>query len=349
MMVMSNDDNNTIQVVEPPQRYAVLLNARARGWTGAVHEAAQRFVPSRDLFLTDDFRQAETTVKKILDTDYDVIFTGGGDGTVVYLINAIAEYIDAGHTTREQAPPVGVLRLGTGNAIATHLDSAPIIEDLETLHAGAPLKIRRVHLIEDDGYLFPFAGFGWDADILNDYDDFKDRVRGTVLETPATGPGGYAASIATRTMPKAIIRGSKHVRFTNRGPRALELDEHGQIIDERGPGEVLYDGPIKITSPSTIPYWGFGVRMFPYCNLRPNMFELRYYTGSIFGVLSNLRNFWKGRMPPSVLGDWLVTKVGVEIKDGTMSYQVAGDAAGYRDEVTWQLSDYKAPLAVPLR
>ena len=342
-------DSPSLRALPAPKRYAVLLNARARGWTGAVHEAVQRFVPTRDLFLTDDFRQAETTIDRVLSSDYDVIFTGGGDGTVVYLINAIEEAIESGDLSREDAPPVGVLRLGTGNAIATHVGAGPIIEDLRLLHAGSPLQLREIQLIDDGEHRFPFAGFGWDADILNDYHQFKDAVKDTVLETPATGLGGYAMSIATRTMPSAIVRGSSKATFTNLGETAYQLDSSGQIVAEYGPEKVLYSGPIKITSPATIPYWGFNVRMFPYCNLRPGFFELRYYTGSIGRVLINLPRFWRGDMPESTLGDWLVSKVRVEIEDGAISYQVAGDAAGYRDHVVWQLADRGAQLAVPLR
>lgn len=340
---------DAVRVIAAPDRYAVLLNARARGWTGEVHEAVQRFVPNRDLFLTDDFRQAEQTVERVIDAEYPAIFTGGGDGTVVYLINAIEEQIRSGRVARDEAPLVGVLRLGTGNAIATYLGSGPIIEDLETLHAGAPLVIRKINLITDGDDRFPFAGFGWDADILNDYDDFKTSVKDTALEQIATGLGGYAVSIATKTLPRAIRKSSYLATFTNLGPEALELDEHGQIIRTCGPDEVLYRGPIKITSPASIPYWGFKVRMFPYCNLRPGFFELRYYSGSIPRVLSNLPGFWRGRLSPSKLGDWLVSKVHVEIEDGPMSYQVAGDAAGFRDDVVWSLDEYGAELAVPLK
>ena len=344
-----SQDVDSIRVVDHPDKYAVLLNARARGWTGEVHAAAQRFVPSRHLFLTDDFRQARTTIDKILDDDYDVVFTGGGDGTIVYLINAIEDRIRAGEIDRDDAPPVGVLRLGTGNAIATYLNSNPLIEDLAALHAGTPLKIHRINLIEDGEHRFPFGGFGWDADILNDYDRFKKRVHGTALERLATGLHGYGVSVATKTLPKALLGDAREVTLTNRGPRAYELDEDGQIVGERGPGDVLYRGPLKITSPATIPYWGFGIRMFPFCNMRPDFFELRYYTGSAAQVVANLKGFWNGKMPSSLLGDWLVSEVHVEIADGEMSYQVAGDAAGMRSDVVWRLADHRVPLAVPMK
>ena len=349
MMADASPCSASISVAPAPERYAVLLNARARGWTGEVHEAVQRFVPRRDLFLTDDFRQAQTSVKTLLRRGYDVIFTGGGDGTIIYLINAIEEAIEAGELAREDAPPVGVLRLGTGNAISTYLGCGPIIDDLRALYAGAQLQLRRVNMIDDGEHRFPFAGFGWDADILNDYHQLQGAVKDTFLEQFATGLGGYAASIATRTLPRSVIRSGARATFTNLGERALELDEYGQVVGEKGPGDVLYSGPIKITSPATIPYWGFQVRMFPFANLRPDFFELRYYTGSIPRVLTNLHNFWRGSMPPSTLGDWLVTSVEVTIDDGAMSYQVGGDAAGWRDQVVWSLADHPACLATPLR
>lgn len=340
---------SSLEVRPAPERYAVLLNARAKGWTGEVHEAVQRYVPNRDLFLTDDFTQARTTVQRVLDSGYDVIFTGGGDGTVVYLVNAIEEAIQEGRINREDAPPVGVLRLGTGNAIASYIGSGPIIEDLALLHAGAPLKVRGINLVEDGRHRFPFAGFGWDADILNDYDQLKAAVRGTAIENFATGLGGYALSVGTKTIPKAMVRGAKSAIFTNLGDVAYRLDASGHVTEEYGPGEVLYRGPIKITSSASIPYWGFKIRMFPFANLKPGFFELRLYRGSISRLLSNLPAFWRGEVAPHVMGDWLVKKVQVDIEGGTMSYQVSGDAAGYRDQVIWSLAEYGARLAVPLR
>ena len=344
-----SDQEGALQVMAAPQRYAVLLNARAKGWTGEVHEAVQRFVPPGDLFLTDDFTQARTTVQRVLESGYDALFTGGGDGTVVYLINAIEEAIEKGKIRREDAPPVGVLRLGTGNAIASYVGAGPIIEDLSLLHAGSPLKVREINLVEDGQHRFPFAGFGWDADILNDYDQFKASVRDTAIENFATGLGGYALSIASKTIPKAIVRGGKTATFTNLGDVAYELDAYGHVVREYGQGEVMYRGPIKITSPASIPFWGFKIRMFPFCNLKPGFFELRSYTGSIPRVLSDLPGFWKGEVAPELLGDWLVKKVQVDIDDGTMSYQVAGDAAGYRDHVVWGLAEHGARLTMPLR
>ncbi len=343
-------DPARIHVLPAPKRYAVLLNARAKAWTGEVHQAVQRFVPPEDLFLTDDFRQAEQTVDKILASgNYDAIFTGGGDGTVIYLVNAIEKRIQAGKIKREDAPPVGVLRLGTGNAIATYVGAGPIIEDLRALSAGSPLKVSCVQLVDDGEHRTPFTGIGWDADILNDYDDLKARVKETPWENYVTGLGGYAMSIGSRTIPKAVRRGGSNIVVTNLGDVAYQVNEHGQIIREIGPGEIAYDGPSKICSAASIPYWGFKIRMFPYANLRPGFFELRSYHGNVRTLLADLPGFWKGITPPSLMVDFLFTKVHVEVIGEPTSYQVSGDAAGLRSSITWQTAENPAYLAVPLQ
>ncbi len=343
-------DPRRIHVIPPPKRFAVLLNARAKAWTGEIHQAVARFVPPEDLYLTDDFRQAEQTVDKILNSGlYDAIFTGGGDGTIIYLVNAIEKRIQAGKIKRENAPPVGVLRLGTGNAIATYVGAGPIIEDLRALSAGSPLKISCVQLVDDGEHRTPFTGIGWDADILNDYDNLKKRVRETPWENYVTGLGGYALSIGTRTIPKAVRRGGSHIVITNLGEVAYHLNEHGEIIREIAPGEVAYDGPAKICSAASIPYWGFKIRMFPYANLRPGYFEVRTYRGNVSTLLSDLPGFWKGDIAPSKLNDFLFTKVRVDVLDRPTSYQVSGDAAGMRSTITWSIAENPAYLAVPLQ
>ena len=54
----------------------------------------------------------------------ETIFAGGGDGTIVDVINGL-------HVFRGTPPTVGVLRLGTGNAPAYWLNSSKPSEDLK--------------------------------------------------------------------------------------------------------------------------------------------------------------------------------------------------------------------------
>lgn len=339
------------RVIHKPGRYAVLLNARAKRWTGKLHEAVSRWVPAKDLFLTDDFRQAHKTVERILSSGvYEVIFTGGGDGTIVYLMNAIEDFIASGRLAREDAPPVGVLRMGTGNAIATYLECRDVVDDLRALSGGSPIVVYDVHMVGTSEGFVPFAGFGWDATILNDYDGFKESVRETALENIATGLGGYAASILTRSIPSALGSERKQARIVSNGHAMRIHPETGEVLDEYFDGDLMYEGVVDQLAASTIPYWGFNVRMFPYCTKHPGYFELRAYHGGIRNILKTVPlRFWEGDFGEHECGDFLCQDLSVEILNGAMSYHVAGDPGGFERAVRWTISPTPARLAVPLR
>ena len=346
---MSRQDEDTkITVVESPGRYAVLLNALAKGWNGELHHKIQRLVPSRDLYLTDDFRQAEHTIDSLLKQDYDIIFTGGGDGTIMFLVNAIEERIRAGDIDREEAPPVGVLRMGSGNAIATYLGTESATTKLEALRAGAPVAVHSLNMIEGSRGLFPFAGIGWDAEVLNDYEDFKDAVRDTALEPYTTGMPGYAASIASRTIPRVLQLKPVDVRVTNRGDHAVKIDQSGEVLEEYGPGDVLFDGTAQTVATAAVSYWGYGIRMFPYATLKWGYTMLRCFNGSVHRILAHLPSFWEGRFPEGDCVDFLYKDVEIETHGRALPYQVTGEGAGYERFVDWKVTDHPVRLAIPL-
>jgi diacylglycerol kinase family enzyme len=335
-------------IAPSPRRYAVLLNARAKGWRGSVHEAAQRYVPREDLFLTESFHQAERTVSKLLDADYDVIFTGGGDGTVVYLINKLEEHIRAGHVKRDEAPLVGLLRLGTGNALATYLGSDQIIRDLSALRSGSRLIVHEVNMVEGPEGLFPFAGFGWDADILNDYELLKATVRDTTVEDYMTGLGGYALAIGTRTLPRLLNSPMIEVKVTNTGDVAKRINYEGETLREYGLGEIMYEGPAHICGCASIPYWGFNVRMFPQADRWADLFQLRVYHGGVTEILGGLRSFWRGKVREASIFDAMVRSVHIELLGEPMPIQVSGDVSGVERQLEWQLAPHPVRLAIPL-
>lgn len=336
------------QILKSPGQYAVLLNARAKRWTGDLHADIQRWISPKDLFLTDDFAQAERTVDRLIKDGYDFIFTGGGDGTISYLINAIEKRIRSGMVARSDAPGVGVLRMGTGNALASYVEAGNIVDDLRRLKEGGPLVVYDVQMVDCREGLFPFVGFGWDGLILNDYDALKDAVRGSAAENYVTGLGGYALSIATRSIPNALRVGAVPLVLTALD-HCVEIDPDGREIAEFGPDEIMVQRDVKVCGCGTIPYWGFKVRMFPQCSQKPGYFQLRVYWGSISWILRHLRAFWTGALEPGMYRDFLCKEVRCEFPDEPLAYQVGGDAKGFERRVEWKTSSFPAKLAVPLR
>lgn len=318
----SKDDRvGRYRIIRVPGKVAVLLNARAKGWTGTIHHDVQRYVSSKDLFLTENFHQAKHTVERLLYSDYEAIFAGGGDGTIMYLINMLEAAIRAGKIAREDAPLLGVLRLGTGNALATYLSTSNIIDDLRAIKSGAQLTVHAVNMLEgQDETLFPFAGIGWDADILNDYDNVKDAVRDTAAEQYITGLGGYGAAITLRTIPRAITQQPVRVRLTNKGDRAIRINYQGEVSQEYAKGELMYEGRARICGAASIPYWGFQVRMFPHADRYPDLFQCRCYHGGVAEIVTHLRRFWRGRVNEASIHDFLAKEVHVELLDSPVPY-----------------------------
>lgn len=336
------------RIIPTPARYAVLLNARAKRWTGDLHEDVQRLVPSEDLFLTDDLQQADRTVDKMLERGYEVIFAAGGDGTLAYLFNSLWRKVQEGVLEAEDVPPIGVLRMGTGNALATYVGARDITRDLRALRGGASLLIQPVEMIDTGTRYEPFTGLGWDARVLNDYDEFKDSVRGTALENYTTGLLGYLSSIFMRTIPKVFREPPSRIRVTNRGPDAHQVDGNGEVIETFGEGEVVFEGEIRACAASTVPYWGYNIRMFPHTDVKQDYFQLRCFYGGVWDLVGHLPSFWRGHIRESAVTDLLISDVSIEVLGDAAAYQVCGEPAGEREKVRWKLADRIAELAIPV-
>jgi hypothetical protein len=141
-------------------------------------------------------------------------------------------------------------------------------------------------------------------------------------------------------MPSYLLRRLSHCRITNLGADAYRLGRNGRIWG-RGvaAGEVLYEGPMRLVAASTIPYYGFGLRMFPFAEERPDRMSLRVSCIGPLQFAKSIRAIWKGEYEnPSNLFDYLVSHVRIDIDPAT-ALQVGGDVVGERSVVEVKLSD----------
>jgi diacylglycerol kinase family enzyme len=120
-------------------------------------------------------------------------------------------------------------------------------------------------------------------------------------------------------------------------------------------GDVLYQGPARIVGLSTIPYYGFGFRMFPYAEERKDRMALRVANLTPLEFVRNARAIWKGDyVNPETIWDFLVQDVEIEMDPAT-AFQIGGDTKGERSFVRVKLSerpirlvDFYAPPGVGL-
>lgn len=344
---MPTDRDGAIPGTVPPpgpgQRIAVVVNGNAKSVTGEVIETLDQILAGGDLFVSRRVEDSEGIAKTLVERGYGTILTGGGDGTFTVVVTAV---IKEAERRGLPIPRFGMLRLGTGNALSWVLGASRVkgqgghglAVDLARLRSDA--GSRELCLVEAEGILSPFCGFGIDAVVLRDYAAVKSTLSRGPLKRLAAGPLAYAIAATTRTIPSYVVRKVPRCRVINEGSDALRVGERGAIVGSPiRKGEVLYDGPARIAAVSTIPYYGFGFRVFPYADDRPDRMNLRLSNISPLAFVTQFRSIWRGEYDDvEVNHDFFVDDITIEM-DPPTAFQIGGDARGERTRVRIRKTD----------
>ncbi len=319
-------------------RVAVLLNAHARKVTPGILRALSHVVARGDLYVSRSPLDARRIANAVVEQGYHTVFFGGGDGTFMSFADEVLNLAARRRVSR--LPHFGVLKLGTGNGLANWVNasaarSGGIVEDVLRARAGEVPGYRALELLSVEGRRAPFASLGIDAQLLNDYVWLKERVAGRRLARLLTGSPGYAAAVVLRTLPQALFRPlTAECEIRNRGSTAAyRLGRDGKPLASIAPGELLYRGRAMIAAASTIPYYGYGVRMFPFAGVQPGTMHLRVGVVEPLSVLANLGKMWRGEWFPPAVEDFLASAVEMRF-ERPMPFQLGGDAAGPRSELS---------------
>lgn len=334
-------------VRKPTDRVAVVVNGNAKQVTTELVQTLDQIVKSGDLFVSRSLEEGRAIARDIVERGYRTVLTGGGDGTFVQMVT----WIVAEATEQEaEIPRFGLLKLGTGNALAWVLGAQNlrgrgrgVVADLARLRSEG--GSRDLRLIEVEGYLTPFAGLGADAVAVQDYVTARDAfLRTPLLKHVASGPVVYATSLLTRTVPKFLFGRAQRVRIINTGSPALRLDADGKPIGAAvETGQLVYEGPARILAMSTIPYWGFGARVFPFAEEREDRFNLRLVNFGSIEAVANVQSIWRGTYTSDRLHDFLVDAIAIECSEPT-PIQIGGDVIGTRTAFEAKLSERRIPV-----
>ena len=322
----------------PDDNFAVVLNANAGRVTPRLARTLGDVVPRDRLFFTESEAHAAEVFGHCIDRSYGTVFAGGGDGTIVGAINSL-------ENQRGDAPMpnVGVLRLGTGNALAHWLGSGRPAQDLRRWNNGHVHRSVSMHMVEAEGTVFPFAGMGVDAAVLIDYNEIKTRSKGLWWQGMAKGLTGYLIAGYLKTVPNYLRRPSHRVRITNTGRPAFRIAPNGREIGRPIPtGGLIYEGPSSAVCCASMPFYGYGMKMFPHATRRAGRFQLRLINMNALQMAWSLAKVWRGMTPPGI-HDFYVDCTHIEFEDA-MPYQLGGEAMGYRKEVTFSLASYPVTL-----
>src|SRR5690606_30599267 len=98
----------------------------------------------------------------------------------------------------------------------------------------------------------------------------------------------------------------------------------------------------------SIPFYGYGLRMFPAATRLPDFFQVRVADMNPMAVVANLPRLWRGDLDRRHgVHDFVAQKVRFEF-DGDVPFHIAGDAKGYRRDVTFSMSQRSFEFVRPL-
>jgi diacylglycerol kinase family enzyme len=325
---------------------AVVVNLRARRGSERVVRACRERLPDARVMVSHDLDEARGIAKELSGEPPSLLVSAGGDGTAVTLLNALRD------GERETAggfhAAFGLMPLGTGNAWA-NATGAPrwpaAIARLSRLSArGGSPPIRCFDLVEVDGTVAPFAGTGWDAEIIDDFQAQKTAL-GVLPPAARTGLAGYLNGLFSRTIPRSFGQPQVEVEIVNTGDDALTVDDRGRLVPmpRAGKGAVLYRGPTSVCGAATTAEWGFGFRAFPFAGIVPWRFCLRVYAGSVLEATLRMRQLWRGAHPLPNMHTWLLTACTATFSR-PVPFQLGGDRMGMRTEIAYRIASERVDV-----
>jgi diacylglycerol kinase family enzyme len=322
---------------------AVVVNLKARRGSLRVARTCREQLPAARVMTSGSLDEALGFAKRLQSAPPALLVSAGGDGTAVALLNALRRP-SGSHAAPLSArtTALGLLPLGTGNGWA-NVTGAPRWRTAVTrlghlAERGGPLPLRRFDLVEVGGTVAPFAGTGWDAEIIDDFHAQKTGV-GILPPDARNGVAGYLQGLFLRTIPRHLREPQVEVELVNTGEDAMTVDDHGRAVPlpSGRRGAVLYRGPASVCAAATSAEWGFGFRAFPFAGLVPRRFCMRVYAGGALEATLRMRQLWKGAHPLDKMHTWLLTRCKATFSR-PVPFQIGGDRMGARSEVEYVIA-----------
>lgn len=313
----------------PGKGLYIVVNANAKRGGRRIAVQIGRALPGAAVRLTKSISELEGWLRTIKEPRG--IFSAGGDGTAVALLNAL----DRVHPDAP-LPVVGALPLGTGNAWAHALGARKLDACIRALaaHEG-PLPTKRYALFRCDGVLTFFGGCGWDAQIL---DDYRQQVEQSPSSRLAKSVWGYLSAMLLRTAPKTLMYGRPHVIIENLGDEVYVIDRERKLsrLDARR-GTILYEGMASVAGAATCPEFGYGFRAYPHAERLLGFMNVRVYDQSAVTAIRDIPKLWRGEHPLRGMHDWFAKEIRMTFSR-PMPLQIGGEAIGSRLTVEYKAS-----------
>jgi diacylglycerol kinase family enzyme len=323
------------------ERTAVLLNQNARKVNSRLINKIKHLASRADIFVTHSLSEANDALENISKGGYDLFFTGGGDGTVCHAVTRLSELCN-----NRKAPAIGILPLGTGNAIASFLESPSVERCLNESSEAAVDTFSFASAQGEHGeHKAAFGGFGWDAFILDRYYKWKKMCKAhTLLKPLSEGLHAYLLSGLGWAVPAMLLKPPRwDIQVRNGDDEAWRVDEDGYNFERIAPREIIYEGPSQFFSFGTCPFFGFRMNALPFAAARPDLMHLKIADLSPLIPAMSLRKLWNGTFKHDRIWNFLVSGFKVELSHKA-AMQMGGDIIGHMTSLDVGMSQPAAML-----
>jgi len=141
------------------------------------------------------------------------------------------------------------------------------------------------------------------------------------------GASRYALSVALRSVPRFAAGDRPHARVTNLGAPAIEMHRAGPTGREERAGQVLWEGACTLVAGATIPFFGFGLKMFAFAGARSGRFHLRCGDAGLLEILRSTPAAFRGEYFSDHVVDFLCDRVAIEL-DRETAIEAGGELLG---------------------
>jgi hypothetical protein len=156
------------------------------------------------------------------------------------------------------------------------------------------------------------------------------------------GASRYALAVALRSVPRFATSGRPNAVVTNRGAPAIEMERIGPTGRQEPAGTVLWRGACTLVAGATIPFFGFGLKMFAFATTRHDKFHLRCGDAGLFEIMRNTPAAFRGEYFSEHVTDYLCDRVSIEL-DRETAIEAGGELLGRRNHVELGMS---APITM---
>jgi len=174
---------------------------------------------------------------------------------------------------------------------------------------------------------------GVDALLLEDQAAVSELVDRVPIARRLIGGGArYALSVALRSVPRFATGARPSAIVTNLGAPAIEMARGGATGRTIAAGDLVWKGTCTLVAGATIPFFGFGLKMFAFAGARPGTFHLRCGDAGMFEILRNTPAAFRGEYFSDHVHDFLCDRVAISL-DREAAIEAGGELLGRRSHV----------------